>query len=205
MELREAVEKARQETTAWALTVTCGEQVHAHFQAISYDNVVKASVVQASDDLSKKVVDRVWPQMQSGISHEQLAEVLRGEALALCWRFFAIGWVMGAPEYQAMPKTSDTFYRVMAATPEEEMRLLEQQFAGEDFLRERFLLQLSASATMVSWIFSQRGLTISEETVASWCTITASLPTFEAYELGVRSRVLCEEDLFLSTIESELD
>lgn len=211
MELREAVEKSAAEVTNWSLQVVSGAEVTTHFNLISYGSVVKTLVVNFCEKLGERVRDKVWPAMETlpdGSSDERfdiLVDECSAQALKGCWAFFAIGWVMGSAENQAKPRTKETFLEVIRATPKDELRLLEGRFAAEDFLRERFTHGLNSAGMLVSRIFSDTGVGMDRESVAKWCAITSSLPMFEAYELGTRSRLLIEEDLTMTQIASEFE
>jgi hypothetical protein len=210
MDLQEAVERAKSDVSEWSMQVVTNPAASAQvFELVAYGDVVKNLVVKFCSQLGEEVTTRIWPKMSEEPDADArfalLAETCQAEAIKGCTSFFAIGWMMGAPENVAKPKTRETFLSVMKSASKDELRLLEVRFAAEQFLIDRWTHSLNSAGMMISKIFSEQGADMTEQTIAQWCSIVSSLPMFEAYELGTRSRLLIEEELTMKQIESEFN
>ena len=205
MELSDAVDKAYSTMESWGLALTQSrtslEIDRAFLSEFSYQQSIEPFIKKCGDKVAENVDefipgDDVLEKDGLGLSSPSRSTVgdrLVSEATKMCFPVFAMGWVLGAPEWDARPHNRETYVAALR-DQQDAMRILVNRFSAEYFLHEKFEQKALHGGGFLAEVFGKMQLPQNKRNVKKWCRLTTALAMYEAFQVGLRTRRVVEED-----------
>lgn len=223
MELADAVAKASEGMTAPPLglagTPDGIEFIPSPYEAGSYDYLqqIVPLVKKWGDVVGNKIADRAGDlgrltglalEKEGAADDEQWIEesnvIFRKEGTEVCCGVFALGYLLGSPDYDRLPHDAGTFSKALKEDRDTH-RILTNRFAGEEFLKDRFYEYITVGATIISMAYRQLDLPHNKENLQSWGRLCASFGIFDAFRVGLATRRVMEEALTFDQFAKDFD
>lgn len=135
---------------------------------------------------------------------EMYDKVFETTGMSLCCSVFSLGYLLGDPQFDRQEHNKKTFF--LATTGERDThRALIARFSKEEFLREEYGDKLAHAATYISVVYQQLDVEHTPENVKEWGKLTASLVLFDAFQTGLRTRRIMEEESAFDQIARNLE
>ena len=117
---------------------------------------------------------------------------------------FALGYLLGDPRWDTKLHDYRTFHAALDED-RDNLKVLTTRFRGEYFLRERFNAGIATGAQALSMAFRTLDLPHNRANVHEWGKLSMSYSFFEAFQLGLKSRRIWEEDATFNEIANQLE
>lgn len=143
-------------------------------------------------------------QDEHDIVGQEYEKVFKTTGVELCVSVFSLGYQLGDPQYDRGVKNKKTFFRAIqddgAVT-----RVLVTRFSKETFLRDQYEDKLGHAATYISMVYQQLNVDHTPDNVREWGKLTASLVLYDAFQTGLRTRRLMEEESAFDQIARNME
>lgn len=116
---------------------------------------------------------------------------------------FALGYQLGDPQWDSQQHDRKTFHSALA--DRETQQLLYARFKREAFLRERFADLLKAGGEIISKAFSAINMPHTKKSVCEWGKLSVVVCFYDAFQIGLKSRRIWEEDMTFTQIARGLE
>lgn len=222
MELSEAIDKASDSMTIAVVAITsrAGKvEIQDFGQSLTgeteydYMTPLKPFVSKWAGVVGQKVRDvavsaGAFGQYNSREDDEHLVEeygkVFDDVGVEISRSIFCLGYLLGDPEWDSKPHTSDTLVTALREC-KDTIKILVGSFASEPTLTERLGDKLEAGAAYISAVYQQLDMDHTPENVHEWGRLSASLAMFDAFQTGLRARRILEETTSFDQIARNLE
>lgn len=134
---------------------------------------------------------------------DQLDVVYQTTGVDIACGIFALGYLLGDPTWDKQTHDRKTFHSALA--DRDTQQLLALRFRQEMFLRDRFFDLIKTGAEVISAAFNQMSIPHNEENVQEWGRLSVLICFYEAFQVGLRSRRIWEEDMTFDQIARGLE
>lgn len=219
MELHEAVDKASGAmlTTTVALIQTDdGVELHDMSNtlrdgtAYEYMDQLQPLVRKWGDAVGIAMLKEIGipPEHPTDEDHEQASaastQVFTTTGVDICCSVFSLGYLLGDPRHDKKPHDRKTFFTAVTGDGPIS-RVLVRRFVKEDFLRGMYAEKLDYAANYISMVYQQLNMAHTEENIHQWAKLATSLVMYDAFQTGLRTRRLMEEDSAFDQIARNLE
>lgn len=134
---------------------------------------------------------------------KQFDNIFETVATDIACGVFALGYQLGDPRWDCQPHDRKTFHSALA--DRETQQLLHARFKNEYFLRERFSNLIKTGGEVMSRAFSTIQMPHTKENVHEWGKLAVVVCFYDAFQIGLKSRRIWEEDMTFTQIARGLE
>jgi hypothetical protein len=181
-----------------------------------YLQELKPLVSKWGDIIGKAIADKAYDmgEFAEGVDHDAddrdvsditdaFDQIHATKGVDIACGVFALGYMLGSPELDKQPHDRKTFHSALA--DRDIHTALTRRFSHEDFLRNRFREIIEVGAVAISTAFGSMNLPHNKANVHEWGKLSVVVCFYEAFQIGLKSRRIWEEDMAFDQIARGLE
>jgi hypothetical protein len=170
-----------------------------------WGDIVGRAIVAAAEkaqQFSPNDVDETDEEAQAAV--DAYERVFNTTGCDVVCGVFALGYLLGDPRWDTRVHDYKTFQAALNED-RDNLKVLTTRFRGEYFLRDRFNTGIATGAQALTMAFRTLDLPHNRKNVHEWGKLSMSYSFFEAFQLGLKSRRIWEEDVTFNEIANQLE
>lgn len=168
-----------------------------------WGDIVGRAIVAAADE-TMQFSDEDLNDEEEEATVSAFQKVFESTGCDVVCGVFALGYLLGDPRWDTKLHNNRTFQAALTED-RDNLKVLTTRFRGEYFLRERFSAGIATGASALSMAFRTLDLPHNRANVHEWGKLSMSYSFFEAFQLGLKSRRIWEEDATFNEIANQLE